>query len=117
MDKPEDNIFLKVRRRYPEGAPIEPGSDRDWIYNVWGKTAEADPFNESASRVDVPLELDTEEEPAETEVTEPDPTTLEYELKYPAPKRAEILKVWKPMRPGENLGVADDFAGNKPIEW
>jgi hypothetical protein len=65
--KDADNIMMKVRNRFPEGnTEFKPGTDRDWIFNVYGATPEADPFNESVPRADVVSEL-AEDETADIE--------------------------------------------------
>ena len=111
MKDNSDNIMMGVRNRFPEGSTeFNPGSDRDWIFNVYGKTPAADPFHEDAPREPVPELVD---EPTAATAA-PEASTLACKLQHPS-KGVEIPKVWKPMKPGEGIG-SDDF-GNKPIDW
>jgi hypothetical protein len=114
MKNNEDNIMMRVRSRFPEGSTeFKPGSDRDWIFNVYGKTPEADPFGESFPRDTTLPELEVEPEPAAAPA-EPEPKdTLAYKMKHPQ-KATVMPKVWTAMKPGEG---GDDLGERQPINW
>ena len=110
----EENIFLQVRQAYPEGAPCKPGTDRDWIYNVWGTTEEANPLNEGLGDPLVAGDLEAPMmEPVQPAAPEP----------WAEPEQANpmIKAALGSIKPSGSMVVAqpmqnDDF-GLQPISW
>jgi hypothetical protein len=109
----DDNVMMKVRNRFPEGnTEFKPGSDRDWIFNVYGATPEADPFNESVPRDDIIPEL-----------TDDDPDIKEPVIEQPTfspPSKSMVKASLGSMNPNGHWSVAkpdeyDDFGEIKPM--
>jgi hypothetical protein len=118
----DDNIYLMVRRLFPEGTPYDDG-ERKWIAE-WGNTPAGNPFNEGLEPEPAADNSDVQEQTTVSEPVQdaPKPPTKKPVIdEWSEPSQNMIKASLGSVNPDGRRWVqsqpSQDDGGLKPLDW